>query len=240
MKSSHWVMLAITLLMMSPSLLFSQDPKKPAKPYEDADKISRLVAARREYQQSLIELYRYYEKNGDRERARWAEEELRGFHLANKMSFRVDVSDVPQEPLEAKVNDEVANELYKEAMKYKERGTGTEYILNQRRAEILLQEILQKHKTSDKIADVAYQLGELYEGRAFKQYERAAAYFEKVALWKKGSRTDARLRAAYLYDKVLNERSKAIELYRDEIKNDTDSERIKFAEARLAELTSGR
>jgi tetratricopeptide (TPR) repeat protein len=111
-------------------------------------------------------------------------------------------------------------------------------VLNQRRAEILLREVLEKYPTSDKIADVAYELGDLYEGKAFKQYARAAAYFERAFQWRKGSRTDARMRAAKLYDKTLSERAKAIELYRDVIAHDTDDGRIKEAEKRLAELTS--
>ena len=87
---------------------------------------------------------------------------------------------------------------------------------------------------------MAYELGELYEGRSFKQYNRAAAYFERAYQWRKGSGTDARLRAARLYDKQLGERSKAIELYRDVMVNDADKDRMKEAEKRLAELTSTR
>ena len=74
---------------------------------------------------------------------------------------------------------------------------------------------------------MAYQLGDLYEGRAYKQYDRAAAYFERSFQWVKGTRTDARLRAAVLYDRQLNERSKAIELYREVVAHDTDPDRIK-------------
>jgi hypothetical protein len=52
----------------------------------------------------------------------------------------------------------------------------------------------------------------------------------------KGNRSDARLRAAVLYDKQLNERTKAIELYRGVLEHDTDPDRIKQAEKRLGEL----
>ena len=219
------------------------DPPKPvsntipAAP-TDADLVQRVIAARKEYQHALVALHNHYEKTGDRERARWAEEELKTFHLMTKPSYRLDIADVPPPTLEAKQNIKEANDLFIEAMKYKDKGTGTEYQLNQKRAEILLREILEKHPTSDKIADVAYQLGELYEGKAFKQYDRAAAYFERAYQWRKGTRTDARLRAAAIYDKQLNERSKAIELYREQIANDTDAERIKLAERRLSDLTS--
>ena len=104
----------------------------------------------------------------------------------------------------------------------------------------LYDELLEKYPNSDKIADVAYQLAEVYESRAYRQYDRAARYYERSYQWMRGSRTDARMRAAVLYDKQLNERSKAIELYREVISHDTDADRIKQAERRLAELTGGK
>ena len=168
-----------------------------------------------------------------------AEEELKNYHRFPKHAYRLDV-DVPVPTLQAKHNIPEANELFREAMKYKDKGSGTEYTLNQRRAEILLQEILVKHPTSDKIADVAYQLGDLYEGKAYKQYERAAEYFQRAFQWRKGTRTDARMRAAVIYDKLLSERGKAVEMYREEVAHDTDPARIAAAEKRLAELLGAR
>lgn len=206
----------------------------------DADLVKRVIGARKDYQQSLIDLYDHYAKAGDRERAKWVEEELRSYHLSWKPSYRLDIQDVPPQNLEPRVNSKEANDLYKQAADYKTKGgVGTEYTLNQRRAEILFQDILAKYPDSDKIADVAYELGDLYEGRAYKQYDRAAAYYERAAQWRRGTTTDARLRAARLYDKTLNERSKAIDLYREEITSDTDPARTKEAERRLAELTGG-
>lgn len=221
----------------------AEPPGKPtakAAGPTDAELVERVVASRKEYQASLVALYDHYAKAGDRERTKWVEDELKAYHLTWKPSYRLDILDVPPATLEPKTNIKEANELYKQAMEYKDRGLGTDYVLNQRRAELLLQEVLQKHPTSDKIADVAYQLGDLYEGRAYKQYDRAAAYFERAASWRKGSRTDALMRAARIYDRGLNERQKAIELYRQEIASDTDPARIKEAEKRLAELTGGR
>lgn len=212
--------------------------KTPPKPGSDTASVERVLAARKEYQASLVALYQQYEKSGDRGRMKWVEEELKSFHVLNKPSYRLDIEDVPPATLKAEVNIKEANALYVEAMKYKDKGTGNDYTLNQRRAEILLQEILQKYPTSDKIADVGYQLGDLYESKAFKQHDRAAAYFERSFQWRKGGRTDALMRAATIYDRTLNERGKAIELYREEIANDTEPVRLKEAEKRLAELTS--
>jgi tetratricopeptide (TPR) repeat protein len=206
----------------------------------DVEAVERAIAARKEYEASLRKLREHYEKVGDKQRLKWAEDELMGFHMMFKPSYNLDVQDVPPPGLEAKVNVREANDLFKEAMKYKDKGLGSDYVLNQRRAEILLREVLEKYPNSDKIADVAYQLADLYEGRAYKQYDRAARYYERSFQWMKGSRTDARLKAAVLYDRQLNERSKAIELYRGVVEHDTDPDRIKTAEKRLGELTGGK
>jgi len=223
------------------------DPKKnpapdplPPPAASDVELVERLIAARKEYENALKALYEHYHRGGDKQRMQWIEKELMGYHLLFKPSYNLDVKDVPPPSLEAKVNVREANELFRVAMEYKGKGFGDDYVLNQRRAEVLLREILEKYPNSDKIADVAYQLGDLYEGRAFKQYDRAAKYFERSFQWVKGSRTDARLRAAVLYDKQLNERAKAVELYREEIAHDTDADRIKQAEKRLAELTGNK
>jgi hypothetical protein len=202
----------------------------------DVELVERCIAARKEYENSLRALYEYYHRVADKQRSQWTEQELMGYHLLFKPSYNLDVKDVPPATLEAKTNIREANELYRSAMEYKGRGFGSDYVLNQRRAEVLLREILEKYSSSDKISDVAYQLGDLYESKAFKQYDRAARFFERSFQWKKGITTDARLRAATLYDRQLNDRSKAIELYRDEIAHDTDADRIKQAEKRLAEL----
>ena len=167
-------------LCLSPVLAQDKDKKAGTKTGETASDETALVEdvlkVRKEYQIKLAALYEHYMKVGDTERAKWAEDELKSYHLMNKPSYRLDISDVPPPTLEAKVNVKEANDLYKLAMQYKGKGSGTEYTLNQRRAEILFQEILQKYPNCDKIADVAYELGDLYEGKAFKQYARSAAY----------------------------------------------------------------
>ena len=212
----------------------------PPPATSDVEIVERAISARREYEASLRKLREHYARVGDKLRVKWAEEELMGFHLLFKPSYNLDVQDVPPPGLEAKVNIREANDLYKAAMEYKGKGSGNDYVLNMRRAEVLLRDILERFPSSDKIADVSYQLGEVYESRAYRQYDRAARYYERSFQWMKGSRTDARLRAAVLYDRQLNERSKAITLYRDVVEHDTDPERIKVAEKRLAELTGGK
>jgi hypothetical protein len=130
--------------------------------------------------------------------------------------------------------------LYRQAMTYKDKGWGTDLIDNQRRTEILLQQLLTSYPQSDKIGDAAFQLGDIYESRNYRQYRRAAQYFERSFQWNSGMAYEARLRAARIYDKHLAERGRAQELYRDVTTHDTDQKRIQEAQKRLAELTGGK
>jgi tetratricopeptide (TPR) repeat protein len=215
-------------------------PAPPAKAGDDAEGVRELIAARQRYQNALVALYDRYTSTGDKERAKWVEDELKGFHLTPKPAYRLDLVDVFPDGMEPRENDKKANDLFRMAMEYKGKGFGTDYLLNQRRAEIMLHEILRTYPKSDKLADVAYELADLYESKAYRQYARSAAFYERACQWRKGGRTDARLRAARLYDKQLNERAKAIEMYRDVVAHDTDPDHIKEAERRLAELTGTR
>jgi tetratricopeptide (TPR) repeat protein len=203
----------------------------------DMEIVERVLAKRREYQLALEQLRSHYLATGDLERAKWAEEELIHFHRVPKQAFRLDL-DVPPPLLKAEQNIPEANELYRRAMTYKDKGwSGTEYLDNQRRAELLFQQILTNYPQSDKIDDAAYQLGDIYESRAYKQYRRAALYYERCFQWNPNTQFDARIRAARLYDKYLQERSRAMELYKEVTTHETDPKRIAEAQKRITELS---
>ncbi len=202
--------------------------------------VEELVKARRSYQESMMKLYLHYKKTNDNERMKWVEEELKQFHRIVKHAYLLEL-DVPIQSLQPKDNIKEANEMFRQAISYKDRGFGTDYIDNQRRAEIILQRILDQYPQSDKIGEVAYQLGDIYEHyRPTPQYKRAAAYFERSFQWNKSGSNDARLRAATLYDRRLNDKPKAKELYNSVIDNDINSARVEEAKRRLGELTGRR
>jgi tetratricopeptide (TPR) repeat protein len=203
----------------------------------DMEIVERVLAKRREYQMALEQLRSHYLATGDLERAKWAEEELINFHRIPKQAFRLDL-DVPPPLLKAEQNIPEANELYRRAMTYKDKGwSGTEYIDNQRRAELLFQQILTNYPQSNQIDDAAYQLGDIYESKAYKQYRRAAMYYERCFQWNPNTQFDARIRAARLYDKYLQERSRAMELYKEVTTHETDPKRIAEAQKRITELS---
>ena len=166
---------------------------KGGKTTSDVEMVEKVLAARRDYQVSLEALRAHYISVQDTERERWTEDELREFHRINKQAYNLDL-DVPPPTLKAEKNIPEANELYKRAMTFKEKGWGGDYVDNQRRAELLFQQILTSYPESDKIDDAAYRLAELYEGKAYKQYRRAAVYYERCFQWNPNSQFDARLR----------------------------------------------
>lgn len=211
-----------------------------AAPPNDLQLVERVLQARKDYQTALETLREYYGRQGDNERKAWVEDELLSFHRISKRAYRLDL-DVPPPTLKADHNIADANELFRRAMAYKENrawGMSNQSGDNLRRAEILFQQLLTNYPQSDKIDDAAYQLGEIYESAVFKQYRRAAAYYERCFQWNPNTDTDARLRAARLYDKSLQDRAHAIQLYRDVIKHDGTQKRVDEARKRLGELTA--
>jgi TolA-binding protein len=205
----------------------------------DLELVEKLLASRREYQKALENLRLQYLKAGDPERAKWAEEELRQYHRISRQAFRLDL-DVPPPTLIGNTNIPEANKLFTAAMSYKDKGWGTEYIDNQRRSEILFQKLLTEYPQSNKIDEAAYQLGDIYESKANKQYRRSAAYFERCFQWNPKTTSDARIRAARIYDKQLADRSRAIEIYKEVTTHETDAKRIAEAHKRLQELSGAR
>lgn len=233
------------LVLLAACLVFAraQGPsgktKAPSSDGSDLELVERLLIARRDYQKTLEMLRNHYLKAEDPERAKWAEDELIHFHRIPKHAYKLEL-DVPPPTLKPSVNIPEANKLYTQAMKYKGHGWGNDYIDNQRRAEILFQQILTQYPQSNKISDVAFQLGDIYESKAYRQYRRSASYYERCFQWNPTTHFDARMRAARIYDRQLHQRDRAIELYRDIKTHETDPKRIAEADKRLSDLSGGR
>jgi TolA-binding protein len=208
---------------------------RPPAGGSDLELIERVLETRKQYANSLRDLYDYYRRVGDTKRAQMAEDELKQYHRMNHPPYRLEL-DVPNPKLQALYNQPEANDMYRRAMSYKDRGIGSDFTDNQKRAELLLQDLLTKYPQSNKIGDAAYMLGDIYEGRVFRQYERAAAYYERCFQWNPNTQFDARLRAAKLYDRELKDRSRAIELYRLVIDYETSPTRRDEAARRLKDL----
>ncbi len=206
----------------------------------EVELIENVLKARRDYWTSLDKLRQHYVSSNEIEKVKWVEDEIRSYHRMMKYSYRLDVKDVPPPTLQPKSNIPEANALFRRAIEFKNRGAADD-IDNQRRAELLFQGLLEKFPESDKIADAAYHLGDIYENyRPKAQWERSAAYYERSFQWNKSSTTDARLRAAKIYDQKLKMLDKAKELYKAVLNHDTNPARVEEAEKRLHELSARR
>lgn len=226
------------LVTVSSSAADPPPPPKGKKPGTkgDLETVERLLAARKEYQTTLEGLRAYYIGAGDVERARWAEEELIQYHRINKYPFRLELV-VPPPTLQGNYNIPEANELYRQAIQFKDHGYGQDFVLNQHRAELLFQQLLTNYPQSDKISDTAYQLGDIYENKPFRQLDHAAVYFERCFQWNPKTHFDSRLRAARLYEKYQSERGHALEIYREITTHETDPKRVEEAQRKVTELS---
>lgn len=234
--------IAVPLLLFALITAFAQPPGPTpgsGSAGGEVPLVERLIWVRREYQKALEQLVGYYSQGGDREKQKWAEEELREWHLIPKWAF-VKELELPPPNLDGSQHVPEANKLFTRAMMVKDKGWGTEYKANQRRAEILFQELITKYPQSDKISDASYMLADIYESKAYGQYRRAAWYYERCYQWNKKTFHDARIREARIYDRQLHERSTAIERYGDVLKYDVHPERVNEAKKRIAELNGQR
>jgi tetratricopeptide (TPR) repeat protein len=228
---------AVGLRAQAPSSGKGPPQATTASRLSDIEIVEHLMSVRKDYQKTLEYLRQHYLRAGDLEKARWVEEELVNYHRVPKHAFILDL-DVPPPNLSGHTNVPEANKLLLWARTYKDKGWGNDYLDNQRRAELLLQELLSKYPQSDKISDAAFNLGDVYESKAYKQYRRAARYYERCYQWNPKTQYDARLRAARLYDVQVKDRTRAIELYREITTHDADPLRVQEAEKRLKELMS--
>ena len=76
-------------------------------------------------------------------------------------------------------------------------------------------QVIRQYPTSNKIDEAAFRTGDAHEH--FKEYAIAAVYYERAAQWDKNIKSPARFKAAYLNDRFLHDRQKALLLYQDAI-----------------------
>ncbi len=209
--------------------------QSPGSKGGDLELAERVMQTRKEYQKSLEALRKHYELGSEAEKLRWVEDELRQYQRTPKYAYRLEL-DLPPPTLNGTTDVPEATKLYQRALIYKDKGFNIDYIENQRRAEILFQELIAKYPQSDKIADSAYMLGDIYESKLYKQYDRAAEYFKRCVMWNPRTNLDARLRAARLYDKQVGNKTKAIEMYKEVAAREGDPRRLQEAQGRLKAL----
>src|SRR5438270_2383594 len=144
--------LAVLVGLAATSLPAQTTKSGTSKDNSDIELVEKLLVARRDYQRTLELLRAHYIQTGDWERSKWAEDELREYHRMNHQAYRLDL-DVPPPTLQAAVNIPEANKLIITAKQYKDKGFGLDYTDNQRRTELVLQQLLTQYPQSNKIGE---------------------------------------------------------------------------------------
>lgn len=229
--------LLVSIASLVPAALLLADPRFPTGPTravteQERDLVKKVYETRDQYQAALERLRAYYVHVTNEEQRYWAEKELTDFHMGIKSPYILEM-DLPSADLKPDTNIPKANRVFREGLDWLNRRTVSNSSENYHRAELLFRRLLRDYPRSDKLDETCYYLGEIYSSKYFQQYDRAVAYFERVWHYEPNTNLDARARAAYLYEKHLNDHKRAVELYQDVLRREVDPAQTREARRRL-------
>ncbi len=180
--------------------------------------VENLVGVRDTYVAAAKALADYYEQYGPEDNAKAAASILERYDLIRTYLYLDDAEFPPMDlaPSEGIVE---ANALFKEAVKLHEKGKGwartffsTDY-RTQRKALKRFKDVIEQYPTSDKIAEAAFFIGDIYK-EYFNEDVRAVHWYERAWTWDPEVPHPARFQAATVYDLRLNSKAKALDLYK--------------------------
>jgi len=194
--------------------------------------VEKVVKARQDYQAGLIDLINYYNRVGDLSNADRAERELDAFERMEKYEYaRETAGPVLEEPPVALKYVKMADDYYTDAV----------IIADSRRrvrrdlAIDRFKTVLEKWPESEKAPKAAYQLGELYAGLYYRDYEKAAKYYEKCYDLNPATPEPALVKAGDMYVK-LGRFEDAVTMYKLAVKGQRNSGQRDEAQRKLDEL----
>jgi tetratricopeptide (TPR) repeat protein len=214
-----------------------EDVTAPASATE-VDLVEDLAAKREAYVTAVKTLESYYRQSGNYRKGTWAKRELEMLGQAPQYTY-VAAGQAAKETLRAYDSIPAADELYARADDLYGM-PGLQALVDKpklRKTLSLFNELIEKYPTSDKIDDAAFKAARIYE--SFGDEKLAATYYQRAYQWDPQTPYPARFKAAYLMDKKLGMKAKALELYRESMEKEKlyDSNR-EFAEMRIRDLTT--
>jgi len=227
------------LAFTRPDSLAQEEPSLGKATRQEQMLVKAVHTARDEYQASLERLRGYYVRSKNVEMQYWVEQELSQFHMMVKDPYILEY-DLPSKDLKPNQNIAEANKILADARAHLERPTLTESGKNYHRAELLLRRLINDYRQSDKLDDACFYLGEIYTSKHFEQYRRGVAFYERVFWYDPSTNYPARLRAALVYEKQLNDHEKAKQLYQDVLQRHTDPTQTREARRHLDKLLGNR
>lgn len=177
--------------------------------------VEKVVEARQQYESALVRLVDYYKTTGQHVKLSQAQDELEDLRKVTKYDYVVLVDVLAVEPKPVKSIPE-ADALFRDAMEFKNYPATLFVFGKKEKLEVALRKfkkLITQYPESDKVAEAAYRIAEIYEGPFFNDFLRAAKYYEAAFRWDPKFPLPARWRAARLYDKKLHDYSEARRLY---------------------------
>ena len=204
----------------------------------EVDLIEGMAMHRNSYRDGLEQLVNYYVNSGDTIKLAWAKSELKSLTTMPQYKYLM-VAEISGPDLVAVDLIAEADELYDEAVAIYVDATALLVVVDQNKLRLALSkfnEVIGMYPTSDKIDDSAYKAGRIHDH--FGDYEIAAVYYQRTFQWNEETRYPARSRAAYIMDKRLSQKGKALTLYQMVCQYEKHfPNNIEFAKSRILDLT---
>jgi tetratricopeptide (TPR) repeat protein len=183
----------------------------------ERDLLEQLASYKQTYIESLEKLVAYYSSSNEAYKLSESKKELDEARTAPQYSYVVE-AEIAGPDLRAMAAIPEANKLYQKGLELDNQAYTTLVITDEKKARQALDkynQLIKQYPTSDKIGMAAYKAGRIYEDLG--DYAIGAIYLERAAQWDKNVPFPARFRAAYVNDKYLNNKAKALLLYQDSL-----------------------
>ncbi len=195
---------------------------------------SAITSARDNYKNALEKLIQYYLDIGNHSRLKNARKELKELNKVPQLRYLL--ASEEKTNISPSKNVEEANILFQDGVAYKNSLNIIKKKSKLKYAEARFRKIIDDYPSSDKADDAAYELGDIYEGIYFRDYENAAFYYVKCYTLNASTDKPAYFKAAWVYDKHLKDYNKASKIYRTVLKNGNDETYRFKAKTRLEQL----
>jgi len=212
---------------------------------EDADErilVEYVVQARTDFKNAMEELAQFYQRSDQNFKAA----------LIHNMQDRLDPirtymyffsAEIPPADLRPVAIIPEADALFAEALRLYKSGKGilrialTTNYQKQRQALLTFHQLIDTYPTSNKIAESAYYIAEIYK-EYFNEDIRAVHWYQRAWQWDPNITKPARFQAATVHDIRLHNYAQAVECYKLTIQHEQfNPSNVRYAHQRITELT---
>ncbi len=209
--------------------------------YSEADIIEQVAVNREAYKHGLEALIAYYRNSGNNMKLQWAENELKKLDEIPKYDYIVEAS-VAGANLKAQNSIPLADYMYEDGRRLQKKAGWLLVVKDEnllRQALQKYEDLIGKHPSSDKIDDAAFRAGQICE--YFKDYTIAQIYYQRAYQWDSQTPHPAMFKEAYILDRYMAKRDRALELYRQALEREKLGVKYqKYAQTRVEELTKAK